>query len=151
MPHIQSGAYYYLRHEHSGKYVCTGETANGGIVHLWAPIPAGHEPRYRFQVLEAGGSYVYLRHEYSGKYVCSGETANGGSVYLWGPIPAGHEPRYRFQIIVAGTGGGADYYVQHAYSEKYVCTGQTANLSPLFLWGPIPVGHEPRYRYRLTA
>src|SRR5215813_1112589 len=100
----QDGQYYYLRHEFSGKYVCSGDVENGGNVWLWGPIPPDHEARYKFKLISAGGGYYYLRHEFSGKYVCSGEQRDGGKLWLWSPIPAGHEPRYRFKLISTGSG-----------------------------------------------
>jgi len=97
----QDGEYYYLRHEFSGHYVCSGEIENGGSLWLWGPIPDGHEARYKFKLIAIGGGYYYLRHEFSGKYVCSGELENGGKLWLWGPIPDGQEARYKFKLTVA--------------------------------------------------
>ena len=46
-----ASGYYNLLHKHSGKYVCTGDTFNGGNIHIWGPIPAGHEDRYKFELI----------------------------------------------------------------------------------------------------
>jgi len=43
--------YYYLLHKYSGKYVCSGATTNDGNIHIWGPIPAGHEDRYKFELI----------------------------------------------------------------------------------------------------
>jgi hypothetical protein len=97
-PTPQEGQYYYLRHEFSGKYVCSGETEDGGKLWLWGPIPDGDEARYKFKLVSTEGQYYYLLHEFSGKYVCSGDLENGGNVWLWGPIPDGDEARYKFKL-----------------------------------------------------
>jgi len=98
---LQNGQHYYLRHQFSGKYLCSGETENGGKLWLWGPIPDGHEVRYKFKLTSAGQGYYYLRHQFSGKYLCSGETENGGKLWLWSPIPDGHEVRYKFRLTSA--------------------------------------------------
>jgi len=138
---------YYLRHEFSGKYICSGATENGGGVWLWGPIPEGHEARYKYKLISVGGGYYYLRHEFSEKYICSGGTENGNALWLWGPIPQGHEGRYKFKFISLG---GGYYYLRHQYSGKYICSGETENDGALWLWGPIPEGHEARYKFKLT-
>ena len=91
--------YYNLLHKYSGKYVCTGYTFDGGNIHIWGPIPAGHEDRYKFELISTGDGYYNLLHKYSGKYVCTGDTFDGGNIFIWGPIPAGHEDRYKFELI----------------------------------------------------
>jgi len=46
-----ASGYYNLLHKNSGKYVCTGDTFNGGNIFIWGPIPAGHEDRYKFKLI----------------------------------------------------------------------------------------------------
>ena len=46
-----ASGYYNLLHKYSGKYVCTGDIFNGGNIHIWGPIPAGHEDRYKFKLI----------------------------------------------------------------------------------------------------
>jgi len=76
---------YFLEHEFSGKYVCTGAKHDGAFVHLWGPIPAGHEPHYRFKIVASGEQgYYYLIHQHSGKYICTGDTEDGARIHLWG-------------------------------------------------------------------
>ena len=93
-----SGSYNIL-HKYSGKYVCSGATTDGGNIHIWGPIPAGHEDRYKFEFISTGDGFYNILHKYSGKYVCSGATTDGGNIHIWGPIPAGHEDRYKFAFI----------------------------------------------------
>jgi hypothetical protein len=144
----QSYEMVYLRHEFSGRYMASGDTHNGGRLHLWAPIPEGHELRYTYTLISVGGDYYYLRHQHSGRYVCSGDAHNGGRIHLWGPIPRGHEPRYRFQLIALGCGY---YYLRHQYSGKYVVSGALDNNGDFWLWGPIPESHEARYKFRVIS
>ena len=140
---------YYLIHRYSGKYVCTGFQHNGGHVHLWGPMPSGHENRYRFKLEWTGEpSYCYLRHRHSGKYVCTGDRRNGAWLHLWGPIPPGHEDRYKFQVIPLGDGF---CYLRHKYTGNYVCTGYQHNGGAVHLWGPIPPGHEDRYKFQFSS
>jgi hypothetical protein len=133
-------------HSHSNKYVCSGATNNGGNIHIWDPIPIGHEDRYKFEFIDAADGYHYIRHEYSDKYVCSGSTENGGNIHLWGPIPSGHEDRYKFKLVPIPKVYGY-YYIVHKYSGKYVCSGATDNGGNIHLWGPIPTSHERRYAF----
>lgn len=144
---INEGNYQFM-HKYSDKYLCTGEVDNGGHVHLWGPIPKGHEDRYSFNLRTAGDGYYYLVHKYSGKYICTGAKENGGPVHLWGPIPSGHEDRYKFSLSPAGDDY---YYLIHKYSGKYVCTGAVNNGGSVHLWGPIPTGHEDRYKFKLSS
>ncbi len=140
---------YYLEHKFSSKYVCTGAKDDGEVVHLWGPIPDGHEPRYRFKLVGSGEQdYHYLIHQHSGKYICTGETEDGAKIHLWGPIPEGHEDRYKFKLINAGDG---HYYLLHKHSGKFVCTGSQEDGGEVHTWGPIPQGHEDRYRFRFSA
>ena len=91
--------YYYLLHEYSAKYLCSGGQENGSNFHTWGPIPSGHENRYRFKIIPTEKpEYFYLMHEYSGRYICTGGLENGSNLHSWGPIPPGHESRYRFKI-----------------------------------------------------
>lgn len=57
--------YYYLLHEYSGKYVCTGRLENNSVFHTWDPILQARA-RYRFKIFpsEVDG-YYYILHEYS--------------------------------------------------------------------------------------
>ena len=48
---VAASGYYNLLHKYSGKYVCAGDTFNGGNIHIWGPIPAGHEDRYKFKLI----------------------------------------------------------------------------------------------------
>lgn len=43
--------YYNILHKYSGKYVCSGNTTDGGNIFIWGPIPAGHEDRYKFDLI----------------------------------------------------------------------------------------------------
>jgi hypothetical protein len=139
---------YYLLHEYSGKYMCTGGLENNSKFQTWGPIPPGHESRYRFKIKNSEvNGYYYLLHEYSGKYVCTGGLENNSVFHTWDPIPAGHEPRYRFKIFPSEVDGY--YYILHEYSGKYLCTGGLENGSIFHTWGPIPKGHEPRYRFKI--
>ena len=90
--------YYTIEQQFSGKYICSGETENGGNIWFWGPIPNGHESRYKFKLINTRDGYYYIRHQFSGKYICSGETENGGKLWLYGPIPDGHEARYKFEF-----------------------------------------------------
>ena len=45
--------YYNLLHKYSGKFVCTGDQTNGGIVHTYGPIPQKDEDRYKFRFVPA--------------------------------------------------------------------------------------------------
>lgn len=94
----KSSGYHNLLHKYSSKYVCTGFKNNGGNIHIWGPIPSGHEDRYKFKFISCGDGYYYILHKYSGKYVCTGDKHNGGNIHIWGPIPSGHEIRYKFKI-----------------------------------------------------
>ena len=38
---------------------------------------------------------------------------------------------------------------RHQFSGKYMCSGRTENGGDLWLWGPIPDGHEVRYNFEL--
>jgi len=143
----QSSGYYNLLHSHSGKYVCTGFTNNGGNIHIWGPIPSGHEDRYKFDFISAGDGYYYILHKYSGKYVCTGDTHNGGNIHIWGPIPSGHEDQYKFKLIPTLDGY---YNILHKHSGRYVCSGDTENDGNIHIWGPIPTGHENRYKFKIS-
>lgn len=140
--------YFYLQHEYSGKYLCTGSTENGSNFFIWGPfIPSGHEPRYRFKRIAAGPSSFYFFNEFSGKYLCSGSLENGSPFHTWGPIPQGHESRYRFKMEATGKVGTV--YLRHEYSGKYVCLGSKENGKNVHSWGPIPSGDESKYRFKL--
>lgn len=145
--YIKSSGYYNLLHKHSNKYVCTGHTHNGGNIHIWGPIPGGHEDRYNFKFISCGDGYYYIQHKYSSKYVCTGDKHNGGNIHIWGPIPKGHEDRYKFQLIPTLDGY---FYILHKYSSKYVCTRDTNNDGNIHIWGPIPSGHENRYKFKIN-
>jgi hypothetical protein len=138
---------YYLEHKHSTKYVASDKKGDGAIPFLWGPIPAGHEKRYQFRLVLAG-DYFYLMHEYSGKYLGAG-TKDGDRLVLGGPIPKGHEDRYLFKSVNAD--GRRYSYLQHKASGKFVGAGggENDNGAELLLWGPIPKGHEDRYRFCL--
>jgi murein DD-endopeptidase MepM/ murein hydrolase activator NlpD len=139
--------HYNLLHRHSDKLVCTGATNNGGNIHIWGPIPTGHEERYKFKMIPKGDGYYNILHKYSGKYVCAGATNNGGNIHIWGPIPNGHEDRYMFKLIYSPPGF---FRILHKHSGKYVCTGATNNGGNIHIWGPIPSGHENRYEFGLS-
>jgi hypothetical protein len=143
----QSSGYYNILHKHSGKYVCTGFIHNGGNIHIWGPIPSGHEDRYKFEFISTEDGYYNIRHKYSGKYVCTGDTQNGGNIHIWGLIPSGHEDRYKFKLIPTLDGY---YNILHKYSGKYVCSGDTENDGNIHIWGPIPIGHENRYKFNIN-
>lgn len=143
---LSTNVLYQLKHKFSDKYVCAGQTENGGNVHQWGPIPSEQKERYQFQLVNAGEGYFYLIHQYSGKMVCAGDVKNGGNVHLWGPIPAGHQDRYKFKFEDAGNGY---YRIMHKYSGKYICNGDKQNGGNIHLWGPIPKGHEDRYLFKL--
>jgi hypothetical protein len=140
------GGFKSMLHKHSRRYVCTGATQNGGNIHIWGPVPRGHEARYQFKLIPTRDGYYYILHRFSGKYVCSGSRANGGNIFHWGPIPRGHEDRYKFKLIPTRDGY---YYIQHKFSGKYVCSGSQANGGNIHLWGPIPRGHEARYKFSI--
>ena len=74
--------YYYLKHLFSGKYMCSGETENGGKLWLWGPIPNGHEVRYKFQFIKTGDRYHYIKLVFSWNYLLSGQTVNGSQLWL---------------------------------------------------------------------
>ena len=138
---------YYVLHEYSRKYLCTGGMENGSTFHTWGPIPPGHESRYSFQLVPTGrNGFYYILHEYSRKYLCAGGVENGSTFHTWGPIPPGHESRYSFQLIPTGRNGF--YYILHEYSRKYLCAGGLENGSTFHTWGPIPPGHESRYSFQ---
>jgi hypothetical protein len=145
-PTLPSGdRFRYLDHKHSGKHLCAGNTENGSIVHLWAPIPEGHENRYMFKLVPSGETdYYYLLHAHSEKYVASKEKSNGARLMLWGPIATAEEDAYKFKLVKMGDGY---YYLLHKLSKKYVATGDTENGKPIHLWGPIPSGQEDRYKF----
>ncbi len=143
---ITANDLYFLMHKYSGKYVCAGQTHNGGNVHQWGPVPPDHETRYQFQLVDAGDGYFYLVHQYSGKMVCAGDIKNGGNVHLWGPIPTGHQDRYKFRFEETENGF---YLIKHKYSGKYICNGDKKNGGNIHLWGPIPPGHEDRYLFKV--
>jgi len=138
--------HFNLMHHHSGKYVCAGATSNGGNIHIWGPIPIGHEDRYQFKLISKGDGYYNILHKHSGKYVCAA-AGNGANIHIWGPIPSGHEDRYQFKLIPAPYGY---FKILHKYSGKYVCTGDTNNGGNIHIWGPIPSGHQNRYQFRLS-
>jgi hypothetical protein len=92
--------YHYLVHEFSGKYICSGGTDNGTVVHLWGPIPDGHEDRYKFKFVRLENGQYYILHKFSGKYLSS-ERRNGTPVHLWGPIPDGDQTHYQFTFTRA--------------------------------------------------
>ena len=142
------GKKVYLKHNWSGKYLCSGDKANGGKFWMYGPVPSGHEDRYTFELESVGKGNYYLKHLYSGKYLCSGEKANGGNISMWGPIPKGHEARYSFMLESLG---GSKYYLKHSYSGKYLCSGEKNNKGGFWLWGPIPKGHENKYTFDLVT
>lgn len=139
----------YLEHIHSTKFVASDKKVDGAIPFLWGPIPAGHEKRYQFKLVPSETpEFNYLIHEYSGKYLGAGDK-DGDRLVLWGPIPKGHEDRYRFKSVRASFRGEI-VYLLHKASGKYVGAGGGANDNgaELLIWGPIPKGHEERYKFR---
>jgi hypothetical protein len=46
---------------------------------------------------------------------------------------------------------GNTYYFEHEYTGKYLCTGSLENGSIFHTWGPIPDGHQARYRFTIIA
>lgn len=42
------------------------------------------------------------------------------------------------------------FYLRHSFSGKYVCSGELNNGGKLWLWGPIPKGHEGFYTFGLV-
>jgi hypothetical protein len=56
-------------------------------------------------------------------------------------------------LVFSGCGGlvtpgiSGYYNLLHKYSGKYVCTGDILNGGNIFIWGPIPAGHEDRYKF----
>ena len=41
------------------------------------------------------------------------------------------------------------HYLKQQFSGKYVCSGETQNRGDIWLWSPIPDGHESRYKFQL--
>ncbi|MGD0517456.1 MAG: hypothetical protein ABSA26_07980 [Thermoguttaceae bacterium] len=148
-PALRTDCFYYLKHEFSGKFVCTGATKNGEFVHLWGPIPEGDADRYMFKLVASGEKdYYYLIHKHSGKYICTGDTTNGAKIHLWGPIPPGQEDYYKFKLIASAD--HASYFLVHKHSGKYLCSGFLENAGEVYVWGPIPAGSEDHCQFRLT-
>lgn len=126
--------YYEIEHKYSGKLVCT-ETGNGNPLHLWGPIPEGHQDRYAFKLVESGeDGCFYLIHKFSGKYVCAGAD-DGAAVHLWGPVAEGDEDKFKFKLINAAEGY---YYLLHKLSGKYVYSASPENGGK-FVLSPGPI------------
>jgi hypothetical protein len=61
-------------------------------------------------------------------------------------------------VVALALGGSASaqpqagrfYYIEHKFSGKNICSGKE-NLAKIWLWGPIPNGHEPAYKFKLIA
>lgn len=103
------------------------------------------------------GDLFYIVRNYSPRGAASkcvnpaGDATNGSRLWLWGPIPKGHGPRYRFKLVSAGDEGNKHFdYLLNTFSGKYMCSGDTKDGGKLWLWGPIPKGHEPRYQFMLV-
>jgi hypothetical protein len=75
----------YLLNTFSGKYMCSGDTKDGGKLWLWGPIPKGDEPRYQFMLVKTDQAGVYkIWHKFSGKYVgAAADERNGSELELW--------------------------------------------------------------------
>lgn len=43
------------------------------------------------------------------------------------------------------------YYLKHKLSDKFVASDKVVDGGNVFLWGPIPAGHEVRYQFKLMA
>jgi hypothetical protein len=88
----------YLLNTFSGKYMCSGDTKDGGKLWLWGPIPKGDEARYQFRLINTGQEGVYnIWHKFSGKYVgYVAEEKNGSELQLGDPKKGGM--RFDFQF-----------------------------------------------------
>jgi len=87
-------------HKYSAKYVCSGDTTDGGNIFIWEPIPAGDEDQYKFELIPTADDYCYLKHKYSGKFVTSGDMLNGGNIFInGGHIPMSIQDYFKFKLI----------------------------------------------------
>jgi len=159
----EGAEYYLLQHKYTGRFVVGRldepsewdvfeqaplyDLPGNALARVYEPLPLGGQADYfKFKPVLSGDGLMTLYNKGSEQYMCAGDINNGGPVHYFGPeIPAGHEDRYHFKLEPTGDGY---YYLLHKYSQKYVCTGDQANGAGLHLWGPIPEGHEDRYKFR---
>jgi hypothetical protein len=100
---IPSGepGFYYIGLVGTDKLICRGGADDGDVAHIWGPIPAGHESRYKFKLVEARDGGYHLQHKLTGKYLAP-PNPGVSHVALWTKIPPDSVDAFRFFLVPAG-------------------------------------------------